>query len=71
MKMVYNLTGNPILGTTNTVHGVYERGLNGAIQVAKENGGNGVISGEELISANTQYPILRRFKEREVISHKG
>lgn len=66
MDMVQNLSRNPLTGE-QTVHGVYKRGLNAAINTAQSEGGRGVVSGKLLISAPRQYPVIQQFKGRKVL----
>ena len=58
-------------GTDNVVHGVYERGLNSAINVAHSRGSMGIVSGEELESAPKTYHILQKFKDRKHLGNYG
>ncbi|MBR1465704.1 MAG: hypothetical protein IJ607_05020 [Bacteroidaceae bacterium] len=51
----------------HTVGGVQENGLNSAIQAARSEGGEGVITGEHYMSAPYQYPTIQKFRDRQVI----
>lgn len=50
---------------------VYQRGLNSAIQTAHSNSLEGILSGEDLISAPKTYHILQPFKNRVQFGNYG
>lgn len=68
---IHNMTENVRRGVSPTAHGVQERGLNAAINVAKSEGGEGVITGREYLSAPKQYHVAQKFHDRKKISDTG
>lgn len=64
---IYTMNGFPQRGGK----GVYQRGLNSAIQTAQSNGLEGVLSGEHLMSAPKTYHILQKFKSRQKVGDYG
>lgn len=69
--MTENLTENIDEGIPASIHGVYERGLNSAIDAAHSDALSGVVSGEELLSAPQQYHVLQKFRHRVKLSNDG
>lgn len=67
IEMTRNLTQR----TKDPVHKVEERGLNSAINLAHTFGGEGAVSGRQYLSAPRQYPVVQKFRDREVISNTG
>ena len=65
------MTRNLTQGTKDPVHKVEERGLNSAINLANTFGGEGVVSGKQYLSASRQYPVVQKFRDREVIGNTG
>lgn len=57
---------------TNPSHGnTYEKLLNSSIIIAQSLGGQGNVSGMQLISAPKQYHVLQKFKNRKLTPYKG
>ena len=72
-------SGNLYFGniTNNTrfdevpIKGVFERGLNSILNVAHSEGRNGVITGEQYLSAPRQIPVVEKFVEKQVLPDRG
>lgn len=71
MEDVNNMTENVTGGVSPAVHGVQERGLNAAINVAKSEGGEGVVTGRNYQSAPKQYHVVQKYKDRESLPNNG
>lgn len=74
---INNNTKNIQIGHTDnessnkTINKVAERGLNSAIQLSNQDGLNGVLSGEYLLSAPKTYSVWKHFKNKELYGNYG
>lgn len=71
MEDINNLTEDRRKGIPASVHGVQERGLNAAINVAHSEGGEGVITGKQYESAPKQYHIAQKYHNRKQVGNNG
>lgn len=71
MADINNNTGSVRMGKPATEHGVQEKALNAAIKVAKQEGGEGVVTGEWWLSAPKQQHVVQKYHDREVIGNTG
>lgn len=71
MADINNNTGSVRAGKPATEHGVQEKALNAAIKVAKQEGGEGVVTGERWLSAPKQQHVVQKYHDREVIGNTG
>jgi len=71
MEDITNNTGSVRMGKPATEHGVQEKALNAAIKVAKQEGGEGVVTGKWWLSAPKQQHIVQKYHDREVIGNTG
>lgn len=66
-----NLTLRTMVSYDDKNKKVAERAYNSAIQIAKQNNLDGVISGNNLISAPKTYKVWEHFPNKEIISNTG
>ena len=71
MADITNNTGSVRMGKPAIEHGVQERALNAAIKVAKQESGEGVVTGEWWLSAPKQQHVVQKYHDRQVVGNTG
>lgn len=71
MADVSNNTGSVRNGKPAIKHKVQENALNAAIKVAKQEGGEGAVTGEWWLSAPKQQHVVQKYHDRQVVGNTG